>query len=121
MVFTSRAIEFGRRVEAMRAEQMELAEQALLARPETRRLLEGRDGAERADAERDPGACFAAPSAACLLAEASESAKAIHRDRFRDWVLGEIVAAQAAAGLGEAAFETAAPHRRSAPRHSRPA
>lgn len=40
--FTSKAIELGTRLDAARTEQMCAAEQALLAQPETRRLIAGR-------------------------------------------------------------------------------
>ncbi len=105
--FTSRAIELGQRLEVVRTEQMRAAEQALLAQPETRALVARRPAEETADLTRDAGACFTAPTAACLLHEASESAKAVFDARFRDWVLGEIVAGLARGGQPEAAFDTA--------------
>ena len=42
----------------------------------------------------------------CLLSEALESAKAIGKAELRDWALGEILIAEARAGLGERAMET---------------
>ena len=105
--FTSRAIELGQRLDVVRTEQMHAAEQALLAQPETRALVARRPAEETADITRDAGACFAAPTAACLLHEASESAKAVFNTRFRDWVLGEIVAGLARGGQPDAAFDTA--------------
>ncbi|MDA0654579.1 MAG: hypothetical protein O3C09_04185, partial [Proteobacteria bacterium] len=62
---------------------------------------------QRADAERDISACLGAPSIACLLAEASESAKAIYDERRRDWVLSEILAVLSRAGLVNDAFAAA--------------
>lgn len=106
--FTGRAIELGEKVERIRAGQIDVAEQALMTRPETRALLEANFDDERADPTRDVSKCFAAPDARCLLEEALNSAKSVNRDRFRDWVLGEIVVAQAQAGLVAAAMDTAA-------------
>ena len=107
MEFTTRAVALGQRLDAARTEQMAAAEQALLAQPETRDLLARRPAqVERADPTRDVRACFSAPTVGCLLAEALESAKAVHRDCFRDWVLGEIVKVQARLGLADEALET---------------
>ncbi len=106
--FTSKAIELGARLDAARTEQMRTAEQALLAQPETRRLIADRPAEEAADITRDASACFVAPTQACLLREASESAKAVFDVRFRDWVLGEIVTGLARSGLADEAFDTAA-------------
>ena len=106
--FTGRAIELGEKVERIRAGQIDVAEQALMTRPETRALLEANFDDERADPTRDVSKCFAAPDARCLLEETLNSAKSVNRDRFRDWVLGEIVVAQAQAGLVAAAMDTAA-------------
>ncbi len=108
MEFTGKAIELGAKVERIRAGQIDLAEQALRAQPETRALLEADVDGEQADPTRDPTQCFAAPTPECLLVEALESAKAVNRDRFRDWVLGEILVVQAQSGLASAAMETAA-------------
>ena len=74
------------------------ARTALLKQPETRGLVtgEGLTEADRiADPTRDPTACFAAPTPACLLAEATESAKAENKDELRDWAYGDIVAVHA--------------------------
>ena len=105
--FTSKAIELGQRLDTVRTEQMRAAEQALLAQPETRRLIAGRPAEETADITRDASACFAAPTQACLLKEASDSAKGIFDVRFRDWALGEIVTGLARSGLADDAFDTA--------------
>ena len=106
--FTTRAIELGARLDAARADQVQAAAAKLLARPETRGLVGGRGQAERADPTRDVSVCFAAPTTACLLNEASESVKAVFDDRFRDWTLGQIVAAEARTQGVDAAFATAA-------------
>lgn len=94
------------RITRTKAAQTQAAVAALRASPSTSVFLGGRDSAERADPTRDASACFAAPSVPCLLAEALESAKAIHRDRFHDWVLGRILMIQVKAGLSEVALET---------------
>ena len=63
--------------------------------------LEGRAGTTNA------AACFAAPTPACLLDEAQRSAVAVKKAEFRDWALGEIATARAAAGDGAAALAAA--------------
>jgi peptidoglycan hydrolase-like protein with peptidoglycan-binding domain len=93
------------RLDTARREHIEAAREALLRHPATRDLLSG-GGDEVADPTRDATPCFRAPSAACLLTEATESAKAIHRQDMRDWALGEILASQARAGLTREALVT---------------
>lgn len=95
------------RLEKTRQEESDAARQALLGHPATRDLLIFEPG-EIADPTRDATACFEKPSIRCLLTEASESAKAVHRNELRDWALGELLAAQARAGLPGEAMETAA-------------
>lgn len=88
-----------------RRKAMDDARQALMAHPATRDLIE--DGAvPPAKAARDPAPCFDAPTVRCLLAEGFESAKAVSKRDLRDWALGEILAAQARAGLMTQAMET---------------
>jgi|TARA_R110002124_G_scaffold9429_3_gene48235 peptidoglycan hydrolase-like protein with peptidoglycan-binding domain len=88
-----------------RRKAMDDARKALMAHPATRDLIE--DGAvPSADAARDPTPCFDKPTVRCLLAEAFESAKAVTKRDLRDWALGEILAAQARAGLMTQAMET---------------
>lgn len=94
------------RLEQAREENIKAARKALLSRPETRHLLEKRDDGV-ADPTRDPTPCFRDPTVSCLLAEAAESAKAISKPELRDWVLGELLVAQAKAGYTEDAMETA--------------
>ncbi len=94
-----------KRLERTRRSNIETARQALLDHPATRGLITSPE-AEKADPTRDPSGCFKAPTARCLLAEASESAKAIAKDELRDWALGEILAVQAKANLTEAAMKT---------------
>ena len=93
------------RLDKARRKHIEAARQALLRHPATRELLSG-GGGKVADPTRDATPCFRAPSAACLLTEATESAKAIHRQDMRDWALGEILASQARAGLTQEALVT---------------
>ena len=96
------------RLEQSRQEDVESARQALLSNPATRHLLDDEGASETADAARDPAPCFQNPTARCLLDEAAESAKAIPKDNMRDWALGELLAAQARAGLVDAAMVTVA-------------
>ena len=94
-----------KRLERARKVNIDAAKKALLANPATRGLVTGGDG-ETADPTRDTTPCFRSPTARCLLKEASESAKAIFKDEMRDWALGEILAAQAKAGLAPEAMKT---------------
>ncbi len=94
-----------RRLERVRLENMEAARDALLSNPATRNLIGGEDD-EAADPTRDPTHCFRAPTARCLLNEATESAKAIPKADTRDWVMGEILTSQARAGLADDAMST---------------
>lgn len=95
-----------KRLERTRRSNIAAARRALLDQPATRGLITGGE-TEKADPTRDSSPCFKAPTARCLLAEASESAKAINTNELRDWALGEILAVQAKAGLTEAAMKTA--------------
>lgn len=96
-----------KQLERQRLEKIEEARKALLANPETRDLVtKPKESERKAKADRDPTTCFADPTPTCLLDEASQSAIAIAKNEFRDWVLGEILVAQAKAGLVESALET---------------
>ena len=95
------------RLERARKVNTDAAKKALLANPATRGLVTG-GGDEAADPTRDTTPCFRSPTARCLLKEASESAKAIFKVELRDWALGEILAAQAKAGLAPEAMKTVA-------------
>ncbi|MBC8157998.1 MAG: peptidoglycan-binding protein [Alphaproteobacteria bacterium] len=106
-------METGRKVDQLlqkldrtREENTEAARRALLSNPATKALMET-DPLEAADPTRDFSACFQNPTVACLLAESSESAKAVAKDELRDWALGEILVVQARAGLAGAAMESA--------------
>lgn len=96
-----------RQLELARADSINDARSKLLSHPATRDLIKN-DGPDVADPTRDPSACFSQPTALCLLNEAQESAKAIPRAELRDWAYGEILIAEARAGQGHRAMETAA-------------
>jgi len=97
-----------KRLEETRQKERASARAALLGRAETRNLIIGSvpKKAKTADPTRDPEPCFQTPTAVCLLAEASESAKAVHKPEMRDWVLGELLVAQTKAGLTRQAMAT---------------
>ena len=83
------------------------ARKALMQSPETRGLLtDSQQPEDVADPTRDPAPCFAAPTPRCLLAEASQSARAIFRDELRYWALSEILVAETKAGLVDKAMNT---------------
>ena len=97
-----------RQLEDARSESIKDARSKLMNHPATRDLMKTDNADEAADPTRDATACFESPTTLCLLAEALESAKAIAKAELRDWALGEILIAEARAGLGEKAMETAA-------------
>ncbi len=97
-----------RRLEDARANSISEARAKLLAHPATRDLVDTGQNHDVADPTRDTAACFETPTVLCLLHEAGESAKAISRAELRDWALGEILIAEARAGLGDRAMQTAA-------------
>jgi peptidoglycan hydrolase-like protein with peptidoglycan-binding domain len=92
------------RLEKSRKTATEQAREALLAQPETRALLEG--GESDVTAPHDAKACMARPNPRCLLVEASIFAGDIDKPEMRDWALGEILTAQAKAGLANDALAT---------------
>lgn len=92
------------RLEKSRKTATEQAREALLAHPETRALLEG--GEVDGTAPHDAEACMAQPNPRCLLMEASIFAGDIDKPEMRDWALGEILSAQAKAGLASDALAT---------------
>ncbi len=94
------------KLQNVRQSQMDEARRALMGSEPTRRLLE-KPAADIADPTRDPTPCFKSPDPTCLLAEAAESAKAVTRPDMRDWARGEVLAAQAKAGLIPEAMDTA--------------
>ncbi|NQU61880.1 MAG: peptidoglycan-binding protein [Rhodospirillales bacterium] len=95
-----------KRLDKVRIENMSAARQALLSHPATRDLV-AKTSDEVADPTRDAAKCLKNVTVRCLLKEALESAKAVFKPELRDWALGEILVAQARAGLGKEAMETA--------------
>ncbi len=91
---------------AARKSQTDRAREALLSHPATRDLIEESLKDEVADAARDPSKCFNSPTVRCLLDEALENAKAVPKDDMRDWAFGELLVAQARAGLSDEARDT---------------
>jgi len=96
-----------KQLQRQRQSKIDEARAALLARPETRGLVSDPEQREkRTKANRDASECFNEATPECLLDEASESAIAIFKAELRDWALGEILVAQAKAGLVERAMQT---------------
>ncbi len=95
-----------KRLDKVRIEHISAARKALLSHPATRDLIKAPHD-EVADPTRDTAACAKNVTVRCLLHEALESAKAVFKPELRDWALGEILVAQARAGLRDAAMETA--------------
>lgn len=94
------------RLDKVRMENISTARQLLLDHPATRDLVtNARD--DVADPTRDAAACAKKATVRCLLHEALESAKAVFKPELRDWALGEILVAQARAGLHKEAMATA--------------
>ena len=96
-----------RQLEEARSKSITDARSKLLSHPATRDLIKSGKSDDVADPTRDATQCFDLPATMCLLSEALESAKAIGKAELRDWALGEILIAEARAGLGERAMETA--------------
>lgn len=92
------------RLENSRKKTAAAARDALLANPKTRNFIEGSKIDE--STPHDSKACMAKPEPRCLLIEASASARNIDKPEMRDWALGEILAAQARAGLAHDAAIT---------------
>jgi len=80
-----------KRLDKVRIDNMSAARDALLKHPAT----------------REKAACQENVTVRCLLTEALESAKAVFKPELRDWALGEILVAQARAGLGPEAMRAA--------------
>jgi peptidoglycan hydrolase-like protein with peptidoglycan-binding domain len=98
---------FLERMKCIETDARTKAKQALLGNSNTSGLVGGKF-VERADPARDIAGCLAQPTSVCLLREAAEIAKAVHKDNMRDWALGEILVAQARANLKDEALRTAA-------------
>ncbi|MBT3990433.1 MAG: hypothetical protein HON14_10250 [Rhodospirillaceae bacterium] len=95
-------------LDKIRTADIAAARQALAKGEITRKLLKNTKIDEVADPTRDSSPCFRNPKEECLLEEAIESAKAIHKQELRDWALGEILVAQARTGLVNQAIRTVA-------------
>ncbi|HEY4635460.1 MAG TPA: peptidoglycan-binding domain-containing protein [Rhodospirillales bacterium] len=95
-----------KRLDKVRIDNISAARQALMSHPATRDLV-GAARNEVADPTRDTAACAKNVTVRCLLHEALESAKAVFKPELRDWALGEILVAEARAGLRAEAMETA--------------
>jgi len=95
-----------KRLDTVRKSGKDKAREALLSHVATRDLVTV-DKDERANPTRNVDACFAEPTVRCLLEESRESVKAVFKPELRDWALGEILVAQARAGLSERAMQTA--------------
>ena len=93
------------RLEQSRRKSTNAARKALLANPQTRNLIEGSIAAQQGT-PADSKACMANPEPRCLLLEAAASARDIDKPEMRDWALGEILSAQARAGLAQDAAIT---------------
>ncbi|MCW8914913.1 MAG: peptidoglycan-binding protein [Magnetovibrio sp.] len=94
-----------KRLEDTRSRSIESARDALLANPDTRYLIEG-NATEDKTRKHDSKACMENPKPRCLLIEAVDSARDIDKPEMRDWALGEILTAQARAGLAKDATAT---------------
>jgi hypothetical protein len=96
-----------KRLDQTRRRERAAAMKALLSTPETSALIKsGERKPDVADPTRNPEECFRRPTARCLLAESLESAKAINQTEMRDWALGELLVAQAKAGMTREAMDT---------------
>ena len=101
-------------IDRARQDNIRIARESLLSRPETHHLLEKFESeqllkehnSERADPTRDSKSCFKKPTVKCLLFEAAESAKGIYKKEMRDWALGELLVVQTKAGLTKEAMAT---------------
>lgn len=96
-----------KRLDVTRRSGRSAAREKLLAHPETRDLVAPERKSEVADPTRDASPCFREPTVLCLVTEARETAKAVFKPELRDWALGDILIAEARAGLGERAMDTA--------------
>lgn len=92
------------RLEQTRDRNQETARNVLFESAVAERLRS--DETRIANPLRDPAPCFANPTPTCLLIEGFESAKAIGDARFRDWAMGDVAVARAAAGLTEEVYRT---------------
>lgn len=95
-----------KKLELAQKKSMKKAELALLSRPETRNLIQGKID-DISTAKHNWDECIKKPTPRCLLIEASIAVKEIEKPEMRNWALGEILAAQAKAGLAKDAMNSA--------------
>ena len=95
-----------KKLEKAKNRSMDTAKQALLSRPETRNLIEG-DFDAGILIKHDWNKCVEKTTPRCLLIEASIAVDEIEKLEMKNWSLGEILAAQAKAGLAEDAMNSA--------------
>jgi len=95
------------RLEEVSENQRDIARKQLRQSSVTRSLVDHNQRNIVADPTRDPTICYDAPTVTCLITEAIEAAKAVHRRHFRDWVYGEIAIVQARARMPDAARASA--------------
>ena len=86
-------------IDEVRERNIKAAKKAPLGNEATRKLLTRSTSDEVADPTRDASPRFRNPGKKCLLEEAVENGKAVHKSELRDWALGEILVAQAKAGF----------------------
>lgn len=98
-----------RRLERVRLQGRLAARRALLDSSATRDLIErGPSSASRPSENAPRRACAHHLDLTCLLDEASAAARMVRASNLRDWAYGEILVAQARAGLDVPAKETLA-------------
>lgn len=87
------------RLDKARTSAQQEAREALLANPETEDLLNQASQKVPVITADESRACFDKPTPKCLLRIAFGETPGIDKDERRDWALGEILVAQARAGL----------------------
>ena len=95
-----------KKLEKAKNKSMNAAKQALLSRPETRNLIDG-DFDAGALIKHDWEKCVEKTTPRCLLIEALISVDEIEKPEMKNWSLGEILTAQAKAGLATDAMNSA--------------
>ena len=103
---TGRAEHLLASLERNKERNRENARTSLMSQEETRDLVALPAPVEVADPTRDPSHCLANPSVQCLIDEALESAKAVNKPEFRQWVFRDVMKAQAYSGMDQEARTT---------------
>ncbi len=80
-------------IDEVRERNIKAAKKAPLGNEATRKLLTRSTSDEVADPTHDASPRFRNPGKKCLLEEAVENGKAVHKSELRDWALGEILVA----------------------------